>query len=119
MRNKLLLASLLSGLVIGGYALTFSMPIADAGGAKNLKIYPKGTDKAAIKKDMKLMSKALDVDCDFCHDMDAMDKDSDMKNKARDMMKMTAAVNKSLKTSGFKQKVTCMTCHGGKKKPKN
>lgn len=119
MRNTLLLASLLGGLVAGGYALTFAMPTADAGGGKNLKVYPKNTDKAAIKKDMKAISKALGVQCDFCHDMGSMDKDTEMKEKARDMMKMTAAANKSLKGKGFKQEVNCKTCHDGAKKPKN
>lgn len=119
MRKKLLLATLLGGFLTAGYALTFSAPVADAGGAKNLKVYPKDTDKKVIKKDMKALSKALGVQCDFCHSMSALDKDSAMKEKAREMMRMTNAANKTLKAKGFKKAVTCNTCHNGAKTPKN
>ena len=50
--------------------------------------------------------------------MSAMDKDTDMKNMAREMMKMTSTANKTLKAKGFKQEVTCNTCHLGAQKPK-
>lgn len=119
MRNKLLLGTILSGFLAAGYAMTFDSPTADAGAAKNLKVYPKNTDKKAIKKDMKALSKALGVQCDFCHSMSAMDKDTDMKNKARDMMRMMNSANASLKKNGFKKFVTCKTCHNGAKEPKN
>ena len=119
MRNKLLLMTILGGFLTAGYALTFSASVADAGGAKNLKVYPKSTDKKVIKKDMKALSKALGVQCDFCHSMSALDKDTEMKEKARDMMRMTNAANKSLKAKGFKKAVTCNTCHDGNKTPKN
>lgn len=119
MRKQLLLTTILGGFLAAGYALTFSAPVADAGGPKNLKVYPKGTDKKAIKKDMKAISKALGVQCDFCHSMSALDKDSPMKDKARDMMRMMNSANKTLKAKGFKKTVTCKTCHNGNKEPKN
>lgn len=119
MRNKLLLTTLLGGFLAAGYALTFSAPVADAGGPKNLKVYPKGTDKKAIKKDMKAIAKALGVQCDHCHTMSALDKDTDMKNKARDMMRMMNSANKTLKAKGFDKMVTCNTCHDGNKTPKH
>jgi len=119
MRNKLLLGTILSGFMAAGFGLTLGVPSAQAGGGKNLKVYPKSTDKKAIKKDMKAISKALGVQCDFCHSMSAMDKDSDMKNKARDMMRMMNSANKSMKKAGFKKAVTCKTCHAGEKTPKN
>ena len=69
---------------------------------------------------MKSISKALGVQCDFCHDMSAgMDKDTEHKNQARNMMRMTAKANAQLKKDGFKAQVTCMTCHQGNKEPKN
>ena len=118
MRNHLLFGALLAGFITGGFALSYDMSSADAGGGKNLKVYPKSTDKKQIKKDMKAMSKALGVQCDYCHDMGALDKDSDMKEKARKMMRMTNAANASLKKDGFKKTITCKTCHQGKKTPK-
>jgi nitrate/TMAO reductase-like tetraheme cytochrome c subunit len=68
---------------------------------------------------MKVISKALGVQCDFCHDMSGMDKDTDNKNKARDMMRMMKTANAKLKKGGFKKSVTCKTCHNGAKEPKN
>jgi len=118
MNNKILLSAILSGFLAAGFALTFDAPVADAGGPKNLKVYPKNTNKKALKKDMKAISKALGVQCDFCHDMSAMDKDTDMKKKARDMMRMLNTANASLKKSGFKKSATCKTCHQGAKEPK-
>ena len=94
-------------------------PVAIAAPGKNLKVYPAGTDTAEIKKDMKLISKALGVQCDFCHDMDAFDKDDiDKKNIARGMMKMVGSINGKLKKDGFKAEVKCVTCHAGAEKPK-
>ncbi len=119
MRNKILLGTILSGFMAAGYAMTFAPPAANAGAAKNLKVYPKKTDKKVIKKDMKAIAKALGVQCDFCHDMSGMDKDTDMKNKARSMMKMMNSANAKLKKDGFKKAVTCKTCHNGEKEPKN
>jgi hypothetical protein len=118
MRNKLLLGTILSGFLAAGYAMTFDAPAANAGAAKNLKVYPKNTDKKAIKKDMKAIAKALGVQCDFCHSMSAMDKDTDMKNRARSMMRMMNSANATLKKSGFKKTVSCNTCHKGAKEPK-
>lgn len=119
MRNKILIGTILSGFLAAGYAMTFDAPVADAGAAKNLKVYPKDTDKKVIKKDMKAIAKALGVQCDFCHDMSGMDKDTDNKKKARSMMRMTNAANAKLKKDGFKKAVTCKTCHNGSKEPKN
>ncbi|HEU5055502.1 MAG TPA: c-type cytochrome [Kofleriaceae bacterium] len=100
-----------------GIALVAPRPLAAAPG-KNLKIYPAGTDTTEIKKDMKLISKALGVQCDFCHDLDDFSKDVEHKDVARGMMKMTASINAKLKKDGFKGEVKCITCHAGAEKPK-
>ena len=100
-------------------ALALPRPVAAAPG-KNLKIYPAGTDTAEIKKGMKLISKALGVQCDFCHDLDDFSSDSvDKKETARRMMKMVGSINGKLKKDGFKAEVKCATCHAGAEKPKN
>jgi hypothetical protein len=68
---------------------------------------------------MKLISKALGVQCDFCHDLDDFSKDGiKQKDIARSMMKMTASINAKLKKDGFKTEVTCVTCHAGSEHPK-
>lgn len=101
-------------------ALLAPRPVASAAPGKNLKVYPAGTDTAEIKKDMKLVSKALGVQCDFCHDLDDFSKDGiDKKDIARGMMKMVGSINGKLKKDGFKKQVSCMTCHAGAEKPKN
>src|SRR5262245_18073882 len=97
--------------------LTTRPPVVEAAAGKNLKIYPKGTDVAQIKKDMKQVAKALGVKCEYCHDLEQMDKDSELKKKARLMMKMVGVVNASLKSYGFIGQVSCVTCDNGQKKP--
>ena len=107
-------------LAAAAWAIAFlaPQPIASAAPGKNLKVYPAGTDTAEIKKDMKLVSKALGVQCDFCHDLDDFSKDVEHKDIARGMMKMTASINAKLKKDGFKAEVSCMTCHNGAEHPK-
>jgi hypothetical protein len=116
MRKLALAASLPLALALG-YAVA-TIGSADAAPAKNLTIYPKGTDTKVLKDDMKKMSKALGVQCDFCHDMTAMEKDTEHKTKARAMLKMTATINAELKKASFKKAVSCNTCHQGTKAPK-
>ena len=98
--------------------VTTHQPVGEAAPGKNLKVYPKDTDVAQIKKDMKLVAKALGVQCDHCHDLEAMDKDSEHKEQARLMMRMVGTINERLKKDGFKEQVTCVTCHQGNQKPK-
>jgi hypothetical protein len=119
MRSILLALSLTCGLALA-LALTLAthQPSVQAAPGKNLKIYPKDTDVAQIKKDMKLLAKATGHQCDECHDLEAMDKDTPLKEKARQMMRMVGTINESLKKDGFKAEVTCNTCHAGQKKPK-
>jgi hypothetical protein len=109
----------LSTLVIAcglcALAYGFSGTAASAADPKNLKVYPAGTSKKVIKKDMKAISKALGVQCDHCHDMDDMAKDSPKKEEARKMMRMVQSLNsKELKKY---DKVSCKTCHRGQTEP--
>lgn len=117
MRNKFLLGSILSGILAAGYVFSYNVGVADAGGPKNLKVFPKNISKKELKKEMKAIAKSLGVQCDFCHDMDGMDKDTEKKKAALAMLRMTKSANQQLKKAGFKDKVTCNTCHRGKETP--
>lgn len=116
MHTKILLGAILAGFIGLGYAFTVAPSPAAAADGKNLKILPKNMSKKDIKKLMRKMSDALGVECEYCHDMDDMAKDTKLKQEARDMMRMTSDINnRHLKSS--KTKVTCETCHRGQKKP--
>lgn len=97
---------------------------------KNLKVLPKNISKPQLDSVMKHFTVALGVKCTFCHEQNAETKAFDFvtdKNKhkiiARDMMKMTAKLNKkyfheSAKTPiASNLEVTCFTCHNGKAHP--
>jgi len=65
---------------------------------------------------MKFIGASLGVECDFCHAEHEMDKDDKQTKKtAREMMKMTMAINHD----SFKgeREVTCNTCHRGSSQP--
>ena len=88
------------------------------GAGKNLKILPRTMSKDDLKNAMKEMAKAVGKKCDGCHDVEAFDKDTEKKEIARHMMKMTAAINEQLAKDDFDEvTVTCATCHRGKEKP--
>jgi hypothetical protein len=117
MRDLVVGIALCFAVALGGVLLARPGTVS-AGPGKNLEVYPKNTELSVIKKDMKAVAKGLGVQCDYCHDLDAMDADSEMKEAARNMMRMTAAANAKLKKDGFKNEVGCVTCHAGEKKPK-
>mgnify|MGYP000252241675 CR=1 FL=1 len=90
---------------------------APAGGQwKALEVLPKDITKPKLKEIMKAQSKALGVDCDHCHKEPNMEADTPKKKIAREMMLMTAELNKKYRatTNG---KVTCWSCHRGEKLP--
>lgn len=118
MKTKLLIGAILAGLFAFVYVMSIQQPAADAAPPKNLKVLPKNMTKKQVKKVMKAWSKALGVDCDFCHDDDkGFDFDTKHKNVARKMVRMTTLINtKYLKK--MKKKVSCYTCHRGKKEPR-
>jgi Na+-translocating ferredoxin:NAD+ oxidoreductase RnfG subunit len=116
MRNKILYGAIAAGLTALIYAFTAQTGAAQAAGPKNLKVFPKDTSKKQIKKAMKGISDALGVECDYCHDLDDMAKDTEHKESARAMMKMVNTINKD--SFKGKPRVRCVTCHNGKKKPK-
>ena len=103
-----------AALAAGTVALAPSPALAADG--KNLKVLPATMSKAELKKAMKQIATSLGVQCDFCHDTDDYAKDTEHKEVARTMMRMTTEINKN----HFKgeNKVGCITCHNGQKEPK-
>jgi len=82
---------------------------------KNIQVL-KGVPADQVIPTMQFISASLGVECDFCHVQREFDKD-DKKPKqfARNMMRMTLAINKD-NFEGHKE-VTCNTCHRGAQNP--
>ena len=98
--------------------------------AKNLKVLPKNISHEELDSIMDGFKAALGVKCTFCHvpskidpkKMDFAADDKDHKIIAREMIAMTAKLNKKY-FSEFQEKkgvaaVQCATCHRGKPEPK-
>ena len=105
---------------IAAAVLSSGLALAD-GGLKNLQVLPKTMTKDDIKPIMRAQSKALGVECDYCHDVPDMASDkNDKKQIARKMIQMTNDINdkwmKGIKDAD-KNKVTCGSCHQGKEQP--
>ncbi len=100
---------------------------------KNLKVLPKDISKEELDKVMDGFKAALGVKCNFCHAPQAdnpkkLDFASDAKpekNIARDMMRMTAKINKKyfhdekFQNGKALLAVSCVTCHNGNEHPKS
>ncbi len=98
---------------------------------KNLKVLPKNINKQQLDSVMKNFTVALGVKCNFCHvrlddeqkNWDFASDGNNHKNIARDMMRMTAKINKKFfdvknaKSLDADLEVSCYTCHGGKAHP--
>jgi hypothetical protein len=76
----------------------------------------KGTPADQLQAAMQFISVSLGVECGSCHVPEKFDAD-DKNNKktAREMMAMTAAINKD--SFHGRQQVTCFTCHRGSLHP--
>ena len=76
----------------------------------------KGTPADQLNAAMQFISVSLGVDCDTCHVKDKFDADDkNAKKTAREMMAMTAAINKG--SFNGRQQVTCYSCHRGSLRP--
>ena len=88
---------------------------------KNVQVLPKTLSKDELKTLMKAQSKALGVECDYCHEVPDMASDKNEKKQiARKMMQMQNEINdKWIKgwKGADKAKVTCGTCHQGHEEP--
>lgn len=100
-------------------ALSVPEARAQASAWKNLQVLPKNTSKAELKNIMKAQSKALGVECEFCHEMPNADAETTRKGIARKMMRMTNDLNKNPNwgLTSAPRPITCATCHRGKEKP--
>ncbi len=80
------------------------------------QVLPADWSEKDVKKYMKQVSKGLGVQCDYCHDMSDFTSDKNpTKLKARHMIDMARMIDND--HFGGKGRVTCNTCHKGKKQP--
>ncbi|HEY6390592.1 MAG TPA: c-type cytochrome [Bryobacteraceae bacterium] len=78
----------------------------------------KGTPADQLVPSMQFIASSLGVECTFCHVQGKMDADDKpAKKTARDMMAMTAAINKN--SFAGQRQVTCYSCHHGSSHPAN
>jgi len=75
----------------------------------------KGTPADQLIASMQFISVSLGVECDACHVADRAADDKNTKKTAREMMAMTAAINKD--SFHGRQQVTCYSCHRGSLHP--
>lgn len=122
----------LATLVLTVVVLSAFMPQAPKK-ASNLKVLPKDISHEELDKVMDGFKVSLGVKCNFCHaasatDPKRMDFASDAKHEkeiARDMMRMTARINKKyfhIKDADDTKAVlavSCYTCHNGNAHPEN
>jgi hypothetical protein len=82
---------------------------------KNIQVL-KGVPADQLIPAMQFITASLGVQCDFCHQENAFEKDDkETKQTARKMMRMMFAINKD-NFEGH-QEVTCYACHRGEHKP--
>lgn len=124
MKKTYLLTVCVAAFIAMSFAFTNTPPRY-----KNLKVLPKNISKQQIDSVMKHFTAALGVKCNFCHtynqEQKSMDFASDANNHklvAREMMKMTAKINKKyfdikMTHSLTNLSVSCYTCHNGKAEP--
>ena len=84
--------------------------------SKNLQVL-KGLSPDQVLLLMGEYNLALGQNCDYCHDMKALEKgEKPQHKKALEMIKMTRDINAAIKNN-YKISVDCMSCHQGKLKP--
>src|SRR3954465_3755334 len=115
---KALRSLLLPLVAVGFVGATGGVALAEW---KNVQVLPKTMSKDELKALMKAQSKALGVECDYCHDVPDMASDKNEKKLiARKMMQMQNEINdKWIKgwKGAEKNKVSCGTCHQGHEEP--
>ena len=128
MKNKITVSLILVAFVFVGIAAT-SPPARNS--ERNLKVLPKDISNADLDSIMDTYSRQLNVGCEFCHaesktnknEVDYASDDKPEKEITRQMMRMTADINKDyfnytiIYKAGEKMAVTCFTCHDGFPRP--
>jgi hypothetical protein len=125
MRKSFFISVLFAAMVVASLAFTNDAPLY-----KNLKVLPKNITKPQMDSVMHQFTGSLGVKCNFCHQYNEETKTMDFasdanKHKlvARNMMKMTAKINKKYfdvsgkQTLDAKLLVGCYTCHHGQEDP--
>jgi hypothetical protein len=82
---------------------------------KNIQSF-KGEPASQLIPTMEFMASSLGVECEFCHDVKAFDKDTkEEKRTAREMIAMQQSINRGHFRG--QREVTCNTCHHGAQHP--
>jgi photosynthetic reaction center cytochrome c subunit len=123
-RRNFVLISLLC-VVLLSVGLAIAQAPAPSAGAPPQKTAEKQFKNIQVLKDipadqlipaMQFITASLGVDCEYCHNHEAMDSDEKKPKKiAREMMKMMISINADNFDSH--QVVTCNTCHRGAARP--
>ena len=131
-KKALLIGSLCAGLfAVQVFAQGAHKHHDDDDKPTNLKVLPKDISEDKLDDIMKNFSKSLGVRCNYCHvahdvpgrehpKMDFASDDKPEKQIARDMIKMSMAINSDYlaKMGDHKmEEIRCVTCHGGRTKP--
>lgn len=132
-RFQLLFSVVLTSLVAA--LATTATPQAQAGAfppasLKNLQVLPKDTPVPVVIDLMKELTRSLGVRCDHCHvgidgqpltSFDFVSDDKKAKTTARTMFRLVDQINTALDRTVPGQdggRVTCITCHGGRRTPR-
>ena len=112
----------LSAMVVAGVFAQGAAPL------QNLQVLPKDMPRQQVTALMRSFTVALGVECSHCHVGTIQERSKDdnpKKGIARQMIKMTNAINSDLlkgvgeEAAAGASKVTCFTCHRGAIKPLN
>lgn len=128
--KKILVAFTLLIAIVALQSYTRIQHHDDDGPPKNLKVLPTTLSMEEVHHLMKEYSISLGVHCGYCHvvkdsikhQMDFASDEKPEKEIARDMIKMTDAINDKylakIKDDGHDlEQITCATCHHGMTKP--
>ncbi|MDP8242986.1 MAG: c-type cytochrome [Candidatus Hinthialibacter antarcticus] len=107
-------------LVVSGDSQLWSQEKEQPSFAKNLQVL-EFESKEELFAYMQELQQALGVKCNFCHDVKSgfhVDNPDLHKEIARNFMKMVKGLNEGF-FKDMDDKVTCFTCHQGRKHPVN
>jgi Photosynthetic reaction centre cytochrome C subunit len=106
--------------VLWGQEDATDSPSIDSKGKSGINLQILSIDKRAELRDYMInLTKTLGTDCKFCHNIRDFPSDKrTQKTKTREMLSMIKDINGNYFKES-KQKITCFTCHAGRKQPVN